>query len=447
LLTCIPALTTGCNEPEQPLPAGISDPASYHTLTAAIGQRNTAIWEYEQSLVGVIQETGLLTDELQVPADFGSSGSIRSTLDLQTSLDERILPEPTTVYNGIAANAYASLQTARSGASQALGAFATYAPDASPALRGLLFSLTGYTEIQLADEFCSGIPLSTLDFEHDYTYQAGSTTAEVYRAAIANFDSALVLSTDSAHLLNLARVGKGRAWLDLGQYDSAAAAVADVPDDFRYTLVATLGSGLNNASVADDEGGIGLPYISANDPRTAVSIVNRPGFTVYFPAKYVATGYSQVTIADGVEARLIEAETAIHTGSATWLTTLNALRTDGTFTTTPSNDPDSVGVIDTLWNAGTGGVAGLRPLTDPVSDTARVTMLFTERAYWLFMTGHRQGDLRRLIRNYHRDQTQVYPNGSYLPPGFGVYGTDVTVPIPFAERANHLFHGCLNREA
>ena len=68
------------------------------------------------------------------------------------------------------------------------------------------------------------------------------------------------------------------------------------------------------------------------------------------------------------------------------------------------------------------------------------------------MTGHRQGDLRRLLRQYGQpygfgQDYQVYPTGQYLAPGTGLYGSDVTAPIPTTEYANHLFHGCLSRGA
>jgi len=89
---------------------------------------------------------------------------------------------------------------------------------------------------------------------------------------------------------------------------------------------------------------------------------------------------------------------------------------------------------------------GLPPLTDPGSADARLALLFQERAYWLFLTGHRQGDLRRLVRNYQRLPDAVYPTGVYYG-GQGFYGTDVTLPIPASELPNPLFHGCLNREA
>jgi len=54
------------------------------------------------------------------------------------------------------------------------------------------------------------------------------------------------------------------------------------------------------------------------------------------------------------------------------------------------------------WSAGSGGVAELAALTDPGTAEARVDLLFRERAFWFFLTGHRQGDLRRLIRQYGR---------------------------------------------
>jgi hypothetical protein len=163
------------------------------------------------------------------------------------------------------------------------------------------------------------------------------------------------------------------------------------------------------------------------------------------PAKYDLVGDSPVIVASSVEARLIQAEAALQTGSASWLTTLNSLRTDGTYDTMP--DPSDPSKTDTLWHAGTGGVTGLAPLADPGTPNARVDLLFRERALWLFLTGERQGDLRRLIRQYGRQQQAVYPTGSYNG-AFGTYGTDVTAPIPSAEQiSNPLFTGCLSRGA
>jgi starch-binding outer membrane protein, SusD/RagB family len=128
---------------------------------------------------------------------------------------------------------------------------------------------------------------------------------------------------------------------------------------------------------------------------------------------------------------LIQAEAAlpVHGGSGqTWLQILNALRTDGTQT-------------GGVFNPGGGNVAGLAPLTDPGSDSARVSLLFRERAFWLFLTGHRQGDMRRLIRQYGRPTETVFPTGPYYLGG--TYKTAVAFE-PFGEAFNPNFHGCVD---
>jgi hypothetical protein len=407
--------------------------------------------------------SGLLTDELQA-GDLGGPPLAYLTISSVDSLDARVFPEMASVYN--------ELQLARRDAIQALGALAAYDSTASPALRGHLFAYEGYVEIMLADFFCSGVPLSTLDFNQDFTYQPGSTTIQVYQHAITLLDSAIALSTDSSRIEYLAQIGKARALLDLGQYAAAAQLVASIPTDYTYqfmvdwmggsalkaaSLLGQVGTGgllvqVLGATVADGEGLNGLPYISSGDPRTTVEKynTNQYGVPQYAPTKYGDTipEVKPITVASGIEARLIEAEAALHSGNAAWLTTLNVLRTDGSFTTAPSSDPDSVEVIDTTWNAGTGGVAALRPLTDPGSDSARVTMLFNERAYWLFLTGRRQGDLRRLVRNYGRNPQTLYPIGPYPLGGMlPEYGGDVTVQIPHTEFVNPLYRGCLSRGA
>jgi hypothetical protein len=413
--------------------------------------------------------SGLLTDELQAGNVGGTAAGylVNGSITAIDSLDARLFPEEPDVYE--------ALQNVRGAARQAIGALAAYAPTASPALRGHLYALAGYAELALADLYCSGVPLSTLDFNGDFTYQPGSTTTAVYEHALALFDTALTLSTDSVRIQHLAQLGQGRALLALGRYTEAAHAVTNVPTTYQYAfyvnwgvqngqvIVCTLfecpgfggtNTGTNTGmTVTDNDGTNGLPYLASKDPRSLAEpyAVNQFGTSLYAPVKYGATApaLAPLVLASGVEARLIEAEAALHAGDiSTWLTTLNALRTDGSFTTAPSSDPDSVGVIDTTWNVGTGGVAGLRPLSDPGSDNARVTLLFTERAYWLFLTGERQGDLRRLVRNYGRNQETVYPTGAY-PIGAQLpqYGRDVSVNIPQTEYLNPQFTGCLSRGA
>jgi hypothetical protein len=199
--------------------------------------------------------------------------------------------------------------------------------------------------------------------------------------------------------------------------------------------------------MTDREGANGLPYVSSLDPRTPAELsgTDRLGRPRYLPPQNSQAGDAVVTLASGVEARLIQAEAQLHAGDARWLPTLNALRTDGAYDTQP--DPDDAAKTDTLWHAGTGGVAGLAPLTDPVDPAQRIDLVFQERGYWLFLTAHRQGDLRRLLRDYGRGAESVYPTGAYGGLD-GLYGTEVNAPIPATERlSNPQFHGCLNRGA
>lgn len=542
---------------KQTLPSGVSDPNTYHTPAGALQMYTGALYTFQASasnsvaagsegaFVDVVLASGVLTDELQAGNLGGSSLSYIGPQGITAidSLDARQFPEMT--------NPYKALQAVRGATNQAIGALATYDSTVSPALRGHLYALQAYAELLLADLYCSGIPLSTLDFNADFTYRAGSTTQAVYQHALALFDTAISLSVDSTRILNLARIGKGRVLLDLGRYSEAGAAVTAVPDDYQYaffvnwaegTTASSLFSGYGGSgvSVSDQEGGNGVPFISSNDPRTTAVQYSTNAFGVprYAPVKYWSPsgGVSPIIVASGLEARLIQAEAALNTGDPSWLTILNTLRTNGNSTTvsaativdtlgvtgcgigTPDspycggNNPPASGdvpsaglpaagipagfqlvrtdttnpapatgapdggsfqaycsayswytpcyndnllVVQTYvrpalvqWEAGTGGVAGLAPLSDPGTDTARVSLLFQERAYWLFLTGERQGDLRRLVRLYKRNPDQVYPRGSYpLAGSLPTYGTDVSANIPQAERSNPLFHGCLSRES
>ena len=72
-------------------------------------------------------------------------------------------------------------------------------------------------------------------------------------------------------------------------------------------------------------------------------------------------------------------------------------------------------------------------------------LMFRERAFWTFGRGQRLGDLRRLVRQYGRAATAVFPVGPYYKGG--VYGSDVTLPIVDDETYNPKFRGCLDRDA
>lgn len=437
------------------LPPEVTDPAITKTPEGAVAAYNGLRDQFRiafggerwESDANVTATGGLLGDELQVGGSDLGHNSI--------PVDGRVMLEG--VEDALALKAYAKLQKVRGQASQAIGLLTHYAPE-QRALTGHAYLLQAYAETFLAELFCSGIPLSTLDFEGDYTLRPGSSTEEVYAHAFALLDTALTLVDDSTRFVHLAHLAQARIHLDLGEIAEAAAAVATVPDDYQYAVsfvpnsttrssFARAPSGLWAMSVADREGVNGLDYLTSGDPRvTATRIAtNLYGFAIYHPDKYSIDGGTPIVLASGVEARLIEAEAKLAENDPAWLSILNELRTDGTFSTeTNADDPAKT---DTLWNAGIGGTAGLAPLEDPGTPDARLDLLFRERAFWLFLTGHRHADLRRLVRNYGRRESDVYPSGAYPAPGQS-YGSDVTIPIPLQESiTNPNFTGCISRDA
>ncbi len=445
-LACSPADIVGDGE----LPPGVGDPKVTRTREGALrAYRGAVIAERDvagaDEFTAYIIQSGLLSDELTSMATF---------MDVNELMDRRSLPEFTdpdaearvSIFGTSPAyvTPYKALHALRAKARVGAWLLETYAPGDSPALAAHLRGMEGYADLYLAEMFCSGIPLSTVD-PRGYTVRAGATTAEVYDAAIALFDSAIAGAADSVRILHMASLGKARALLGLGQYAAAAAAVAGVPDGFAYNLeysasnVGTVEAPIPAApnfmyqlsqeagqgpGMSDAEGGNGLDWLASGDPRTAgvAYWTDNNGTPRYVPAALDPAGGSPIPVADWREARLIEAEAALAASDVPgFLDRLNLLRQ-------AAQDP------------------ALPDLTDPGTPDARVDLLFRERAFWLYLTGHRLGDLRRLVRQYGRDPATVFPAGRH--PGGALYGPSVNAPIPAEERRyNPLFNGCLDRGA
>jgi hypothetical protein len=307
--------------------------------------------------------------------------------------------------------------------------------DAGAAGQSEVLSLSGFSYILFAENYCSGVPFSTLDANNNIVYGDPQTRDQVLQTAIAKFDSAITIATaqEEDDLLNLARVGKARALVDLAQFANAATVASAVPTSFAYLIRSSANSLRQNNgiwnytantfafSVPDREGGNGLPYLSANDPRLDVVATGQRGFDRATPfnlqLKYPDL-QSDVVLASGIEARLIQAEAQFRAGTpGPAIGTLNALRAQ----------------------------AGLAALTDPGSEIARTNLLFRERAFWMWGTSHRLGDMRRLVRQYSRTQETVFPVGEYHKGG--EYGNDVNFPVSSDERNNPKFTGCIDRSA
>ena len=429
LLIAALALSTGCGllDTDQP---NIVGPGDVETEAGAQARRIGAIADFAfaqdgdgtQFEDGHILLSGLMADEFV----------LSTTPPTEQEVDQRRV----FVNNSTLFDLFHNLHRARAAAEAAAGALREFGadPDADPGI-GEMQSLTGFTYIYFGESFCSGVPFSRLEGE-EVVFGDPQTTDQMFAAAVSQFDAALAesgtVAEESQEIAYLASVGKGRALLDRGFFTEAAAAVAAVPTEFQYlTEHAESPLRLQNAiysysvgflwSVSDAEGGAGLPFRAAEDPRvpffdeeTAGLDGTTPQFTLL---KYPDAGAS-VVVADGIEARLIEAEAALQTPDLPGMTTiLNDLR----------------------------AAQGLDPLAVPGSQAEGVDLLFSERAFWMFATGHRLGDMRRLIRQYGRTADAVFPSGTYIKGGS--YGGDLNLPIPQEEGNNPNAVGCVNREA
>lgn len=372
------------------------------------GSSGETLWMY----------TGLFADEYR-------SGD---TFNQRDQTDKRTI----TYENANIANGYTYAHRARVSAIQAIAALAKYAPNTPPAQVAELYLVQAYVENMLAEAFCSGVPFSVVtDGREEYGEQLNTT--ETFERALAHADSGLALITGTTaadlRVRHALAVVKGRILLNLERYGDAAQAVAAVPVSFRYEHEHSQTTRSNGAwamnisgrryTVSDGEGPNGIDFAGANDPRLPVctggdaeclvyGLTNNKPFdsnlpiTQQYQLKW-PTRDARSAVVDGIEAKLILAEAQLAGAAAgNALTTLNELRAT---------------------------VTGLDPLA-----TASVDVLFRERAFWLFGTGHRLGDLRRLVRQYDRPANTVYPVGAYFKGG--EFGTQTSLPIPQAEENN-----------
>jgi starch-binding outer membrane protein, SusD/RagB family len=425
------AFVVGCGllDTEQP---NIVDPGTINSPEGAQSLKLGAIADFgfvkdgdgTQFDDGLILLSGLLADEF-----------VHSTTPpSEQEIDQR----STALINPNLSDVYANLHKARAGLENAATALRQFDPQADSTTDiAEVQALAGFTYVYFAENFCSGVPFGRVSGD-SLIFGAPLTTTQTLARAVSKFDSALAqpgMAFDDGSIANLAAVGKGRALLDMDSFPQAAAAVAAVPTDFVYaTEHAETPLRLQNAiwsytngylwSVADSEGIVGLPYRTAADPRVPYTDFEDVGLDLITPQfsldKYPDAS-APVPVADGLEARLIEAEAQLQGGSRSAMTTtLNDLRDFFSDFGLPST------------------------LATPSSDSLAANLLFTERAFWLFATGHRLSDMRRLVRKYTRTPDSVFPTGAYHKGGS--YGTDVNLPIPIEEENNPNFSGCLNRD-
>lgn len=388
---------------------------------------------------------GLLTDEW----------TTSSTFIQNDETDQRKVQLLNTQVTGF----YRGINRVRTAANQAIPLLQQFDSTNKQLIAEMYFA-RGFAEMQLALDFCNGIPLSN-GAGDEVVYDQPRTNAEVFAVAVASFDTAIakLTGTDNQSVLvsRAAKVAKGRALMALNQYAAAAAAVAGIPTSFAYQHTFSLTTSTNiiwgqgfsakRYSVGDSVDGNNrdilvknaIPFYSAKDPRLPVtdtkvtppSTVGQDGGTV-MRLTQIYDRLTAIDVVNGIDARLIEAENQLKNGDvAGWLATLNALR----------NGANRVTQIGTVTISAT----ALPNLVDPGTPDARVSLLFREKAFWTFARGQRLGDERRLVRQYGRAATDVFPEGVHFKAGN--FGSDVNLPVVTDEENNPNFTGCLDRKA
>ncbi len=448
---------------------GIINPGSVQSPAGATAVRNGALARLRTATADGESTWlfgGLLADEW----------ATSSTFVQNDETDQRSIQLNNSTVNGELRDLY----RVRTDANQAIALLNAWKPNPASDI-GEMYFARGFAELQLASDFCNGIPLS--DGSGDQVvFGDPLPVKDVFAAAVASFDSALQFSsaslaktkgdtTAAEGISRAAKIGKARALLGLGLSNAPAAAalVAGIPTTYRYDVTASLTGGnnvlwlqpasSNRYTVSDSVQGNArnilvknaIPFLSAKDPRVPAhykiasngkdTVKSQDGNTYVIQVDSLWGQTSSVAVVAGLDARLIEAEAALKAGDAAgMMSILNALRATPQVLTAPS--PTATGTHP-------GRTTPVMPaLTDPGTTQGRVNLLFREKAFWQFGRGHRLGDLRRLIRDYGRapDGSDTFPVGQHFKGG--VFGTDVNLPVTTSEQVgNPKFTGCLDRKA
>lgn len=374
--------------------------------------------------------TSISEGQITYSALLGDEFSFAETFPTRLEIDKRSMSTNNLSLRGV----FRDLQRARASLQYAIDQTAV-APAGAPSPIDLRLYL-GFANVLAAENYCSGMPTSSLNAAGVMSYGAQQNTTQLLQAAVTLFDQVLAATVDQADATPIraaAHVGKARARLDMDDLAGAIEETVQVPTAAAFTVGANADIARQNNgvyvfqnsqrrwTVGSGEGGVGFYLLSYAgefaDPRTPSTLIGL-GFNgltqVYAQQKYPSLG-SATPLADGLEARLIEAEYYFTQGNLTsMIASLNTVRVQL-------------------------GLAPMATVPGPISEARQI--LFQERAYTLWLTSHRLGDERRLVRVYSRED--AFPQGEYLFGG--TYGSDVNFPIPVDATFNPTGMACFDR--
>lgn len=395
-------------------------------------------------------QVGTLTDELYSrptnSTDYYYLG--------RTNNDSRVEIDVARGIKGLPFQAYDDLQAARVRAGYSRYFLRRHSDSSLNYAISAAYAYEGYAIVILAENLCSGVPLSDAQYGKKIVYGEALSTDSLFKVAAAKFDSALAIDHDSARFIVLAKAGKARALLSLGLYRDAYKLVSGFqPNDLyllHYTDAATpipnsISTAANDAfwtspqvnrsaynghEIANREGGNGIVWyvnVASRDPRLPLSIdssrvdnVWTYKFSTPVRQRKFSNGTVMFKLADYAEKEMIEAEYLLNTQDPAWINAINRAR-------------QTVGLADT---------------TAPIDREQQIDLLFRERAFWFYGNATRLSDMRRLVRQYNRDVNLVYPTGGYDRSEHDYSYGDATLFIPptreFVE--NYNYSGCIHRD-
>ena len=384
--------------PSRVLPASLSSPAQAPLLV------NSAIGDFECAFANYVYIAGLVADEFE-DSQLGSA---------QTDFDRRTITNGGTyqtyaIDGCLGWGVYIPISTARWLNDDVLQRLEGWT-DAEVPNRTLLMATvaaySGYSHILLGEGFCqAAIDLSP-----------ALQPAEIFARAEAKFTQAINLAStltgaEAASILNMARVGRARTRLNLGNPSGAAADATLVPEGFvrnaTYSGASTrrenkvYNRNERNAQITVDPLFRNVTYDGVPDPRVPVVNTGRRGGDqskeLWAQRKYTSVS-SPIPIASWEEAQLILAEVA---GGAT-----------------------AVGIVNNLHAR-----AGIPPLT-PTDEANIAAQVIEERRRELFLESHRLYDLIRYGLPFRPLPGTPNSNG-------GTYGTMTCFPLPDIEIRNN----------
>lgn len=403
-LLAVTAAACDINLLEQEAPSRVEAGVLEHPSNADLLVRS-AISSFECALGQHILATGLVGDELR-------DGSLREVF---WDYDRRTLSPARGQYatndcDGIIPGNYMALSAARFQADNALSLLEGWTDEQVPnrdELMGLAAAYAGYSLVLMGETFCS----TSLDLGPELD------PAEILGEAVERFDEAITHAEAAGDetTANLARLGRARALLNLGDLEGAASDAAQVPPGFEviatYSDVSTrrenrLFTGLYRLPIATVDPtyrdltfeGVADPRVDVVDAGVAASDADVPLFQ---PTKYAQVS-SPIRIASWEEAQLILAEAYLAAGEVA----LAAARLDALH--------DAAGLPD--YEGGT--AAEVRE------------HLIEERRRELFLEGHRLGDILRYDLALEPAVGTTFPRG-------GTFGDQVCFPLPDVERNNN----------